>query len=172
MPELKFIVDAMLGDLARWLRMLGYDTIYAGHMPDRRIIELARRDGRLIVTRDRGLAARARRDGVQVLVVDAEELPEKLAYLARRLGISLNIDPDKSRCPLCNGVLRRVERSVVRGRVPPRVYEAYDVFWMCTRCGQVYWRGSHWRSIERIVEEARRLCEGQRSRASSAAQLR
>ncbi len=154
--EPRFIVDSMLGSLARWLRMLGYDTIYAKGWHDSRIIEEAVATGRVIITRDKGLYRRALRRGIEAVLV-SDNVAEALAKLGAVYGIELVIDPDRSRCPLCNTPLQRVEKLSIRGRVPPRVYESYDEFWICPRCGQVYWRGGHWRGIEETLEEARRL---------------
>ncbi len=164
---LRFIVDAMLGDLARWLRMLGYDTVYARSMPDSRIIRLAADEERIIVTRDRGLYIRARKKGVKAILVRGSNTAERLAYLHRTIGIRLYIDPDESRCPLCNGPLARVSKEYVKGRVPPRVYELYNEFWVCLKCGQVYWRGGHWRGIEETLEKARNLISQPRKKKSS-----
>lgn len=155
MPEHRFIVDSMLGSLARWLRMLGYDTVYAKNWPDGRILEKAAEEGRVLVTRDHGLYVRARRRGL-VAVLVPERLEDALALLALGLGIDLVVDPDRSRCPLCNAPLRRASLEEVRGRVPPRVAESFREFWVCTGCGQVYWRGGHWRGIEATLAEARK----------------
>ena len=154
--ELAFIVDSMLGSLARWLRMLGYDTIYAKGWHDSRILEEAIVTGRIIVTRDHGLYRRALRKGLEAVFV-SDNIVEALAKLGAVYGIRLVIDPDKSRCPLCNTPLEKIDKSRVKGRVPPRVYEAYEEFWICPRCGQVYWQGGHWRGIIETLEEARRL---------------
>ena len=152
----RFIVDSMLGSLARWLRMLGYDTVYAKGWHDARVLEVAAAEGRVLVTRDHGLYRRALRRGVEASYV-GEDLAEALALLSLRYGIRLEVDPSASRCPLCNAPLKEVGREEVRGRVPPRVYERYDRFWVCTGCGQVYWMGGHWRGIRETLLEARRL---------------
>jgi len=161
--SLRFIVDSMLGSLARWIRMLGYDTVYARDMHDSEILEAARDEGRILVTRDRGLYRRALRRGVQAILVSPE--PAKaLAQLAGRYGITLVINPDTSRCPLCNSPLARRGRDEVKGRVPASVYERHMVFWVCTGCGQVYWKGGHWRGIEKTLMEARRMAARVRDR--------
>jgi uncharacterized protein with PIN domain len=155
----RFIVYSMLGSLARWLRMMGYDTVYAKNWHDARIIETAEKEGRIIVTRDHGLYVRAVKRGLTAILVP-EVLEDALALLALRFGIPLEVDPDRSRCPLCNAPLRKASPEEVRGKVPPRVLERYSEFWVCTGCGQVYWRGGHWRGIEKTLSEARkRLAE-------------
>ena len=155
----RFIVDSMLGDLARWLRILGYDTLYYRNAPDPRIVKVALEQGRIIVTRDRGLAILARKKGARYVLVRGERIEEVLAEVAAATGIALYADPSRSRCPLCNGVLRHVQRHEVKDRVPPEVYARYEDFWVCTRCGQVYWRGSHWRMIEETLAKARQLVD-------------
>jgi len=154
----RFIVDSMLGGLARWLRMLGYDTLYAKNWHDARILEVAESEGRAVVTRDHGLYVRAVKRGLEAVIVP-EELEDALAILALRFGIELKVDPDRSRCPLCNASLRRASAEEVKGRVPPQVLERHSVFWVCTGCGQVYWRGGHWRGIEATLAEARKRLE-------------
>lgn len=159
----RFIVDSMLGSLARWLRMIGCDTVYAKGWHDSRIIEEAGNSRRIIVTRDRGLFNRARRRGLDAVLV-SDDVARALAVLSLRYGIPLEIVPERSRCPVCNSPLRSASKEEVKGRVPPRVYEAYDEFWVCTGCSQVYWRGGHWRGIEETLREARQWAEKLRSK--------
>ena len=151
----RFIVDSMLGSLARWLRMMGYDTVYARNWHDSRILREAEATGRIIVTRDRGLYRRARRKGLEAVLV-VEDVPRSLAILSLAYGVRLEVNPAHSRCPLCNAPLRRASKEEVKGRVPPEVYRGHDEFWVCTRCGQVYWRGGHWRGIQKVLSEAQR----------------
>ena len=157
----KFIVDAMLGDVARWLRLLGYDTLYASNVDDREILEKARKENRVIVTRDTGLYWRARKLGIRAVLLrnTGSSVVDKLVVLIRKTGIELpeRIDPSKSRCPLCNGELVPVEdKSLISGRVPPKVLSAYDRFWVCKSCGKVYWLGSHWKNIYLQLESLRK----------------
>ncbi|ABN70399.1 protein of unknown function DUF82 [Staphylothermus marinus F1] len=157
--EPKFIVDTMLGNVARWLRMLGYDTLYDRKYEDWKILDIARKEGRIIITRDRGLHHRALNNGIKSIYLDMDEVSERLAYIAYVAGIRLHIDMDKSRCPLCNGELRKAKKKEVEGKVPRKVYLLHDDFWICTRCGKIYWIGSHWRKIEEILSEARKKYE-------------
>jgi len=152
----KFIVDAMLGSLAKWLRLLGYDTLYSTSYNDAQIISIAARAKRIMVTSDKGLYRRAIKAGLRAVLLPESGVTESLARLASAGLIELKVDPSKSRCPLCNGVLKEVsDRNLVRGRVPPGALAKYSKFYVCTRCGHVYWEGGHWRNIRRIVEEAK-----------------
>lgn len=159
MAEPRFIVDTMLGNVARWLRLLGYDTIYHRKLEDWRILLLASREGRIILTRDRGLHHRALRRGLKSILLEQDTMEERLAYLALKTGIRLYVDVDKSRCPVCNGELVRVNKEYVKGHVPQRVYEKHNDFWMCRKCGKIYWMGRHWKGIEETLRRAREILQ-------------
>ncbi len=153
-----FIVDSMLGHLAKWLRILGYDTLYSSSYADWQILRIAEKTGRTIVTGDRGLYWRARKRGLNAILIEEQEKVARLAELAAKARIKLELDPRRSRCPVCNGELVEVrDKRVVADRVPPQSLEANSVFYVCTKCGKVYWEGSHWRNMRRVVEEAKRL---------------
>ncbi len=158
MGDKRFIADAMMGEVARWLRILGYDTLYNRNYTDYQILRIAEKTGRIIITRDRGLHNRARKRGLKSVYVSSHRVEERLAEVAAGAGVRLHADPDRSRCPECNGPLRRVEdKGLVKDKVPPRALDAYDTFYICMVCGRVYWRGGHWRNIERVLGEARSL---------------
>ena len=155
--QLKFIVNSMLGDVARWLRMLGYDTLYYRDVDDETLISIARKDGRILITRDKSLSNRARRRNVKVVYLGkAQDIISRLTIIRKHYPINLSIDPNKSRCPLCNGILKRVEPWEVKNRVEDVILERYKEFWLCTKCGQVYWKGTHWFTMEKILLEVKK----------------
>ncbi len=158
----RFLVDSMLGSLARWLRISGYDAEYRRDADDDSLMEEASRSGRVLLTRDRVLAVRAKKRDIEAFLVNGEGDVEQLGELAAALGLEL--DPSSSRCPRCNGILTRVERDQVRDRVPEASLEAFDVFWVCGSCGGVYWRGSHWDQIASTIKEADKLSGGDDSK--------
>jgi len=162
--ERTFIADAMMGEVARWLRILGYDTLYNKNYSDYQILRIASSTGRIILTSDRGLHRRARKLRLRSVYISSHRVEERLAEVAVMTGIRLKADPDRSRCPECNGILVKVlDKNIVKDRVPPGALESYDTFYICKRCGRVYWRGGHWRNIERVLEEASRLVATARS---------
>lgn len=158
----RFLVDSMLGSLARWLRIGGYDAEYRRDAEDDSLMEEASKTGRILLTRDRVLVLRAKKRGVETILVEGEGEVEQLGALAAALGLEL--DPSNSRCPKCNGSLTRVSRDEVRDRVPEASLEAFNVFWMCGSCGGVYWRGSHWDQIASTIEAADKLARGEDSK--------
>ncbi len=143
----KFIVDNMLGSLARWLRMLGYDASYDKDLYDDEIIERSRAEGRRILTRDRDLSERG--DG---FYVPATSLDEQLGLVSKEF--SLTYRPGRMRCSVCNGSLRKVDGESVRDSVPKVSFDNAKEFWRCDSCGKVYWDGTHWNGI---IDRFRRL---------------
>ncbi len=138
----RFVADVMLGKLARWLRALGYDTLYSRDAPDSRLLGIALRERRRLLTRDAALAARARAAG---LLVRAEDLDGQLREVMEACGLAGRAP--LSRCLSCNGVLAPRDRAEVSGRVPPYTLATQEAFWSCEGCGRVYWAGTHARGI-------------------------
>ncbi len=144
-----FLVDAMLGTLARWLRILGYDAEYTGDIPDSEIVRRARAEGRLILTRDRELAFH--RKGVKAIFIRSEDLGEQLAQLRDDLGLSYSVTG--ARCPECNVPLEPISREKAKTLVPPYVYRTQEEFKQCPKCGRVYWKATHWEKMNsRLLE--------------------
>ena len=152
---LRFIADGMLGKLTRWLRMLGHDVHYYRATDDEKLIEMAKSDKRVLLTRDHELYQRAVSQGVEAVFVDAVDDVGKLADLANRFGFKLEVDLSVSRCPKCNAGIRAVSKEVVVNQIPELTSAYYDDFWKCVGCGKVYWRGAHWKRIEKTLKEAK-----------------
>jgi uncharacterized protein with PIN domain len=136
----RFIADAMLGRLARWLRTLGYDTAYEDAISDAELVRRAFLEGRRILTRDRKLFEEWRIDGG--LLVRAERPLEQLAEVVGAFHLAA---PDRlfTRCRVCNGVLAPLDKAAASGRVPPGIESRARNFAECPDCGRVYWEGSH-----------------------------
>jgi len=139
-PERIFIVDHMLGSLARWLRMLGYNSYYDKLLSDNEIVEIGRREGRKILTRDRELAGRG--DG---LYISSTELEEQLVTVSKEFSLSYR--HDRMRCSVCNGLLQKIDADSVKNEVPQRSFENAKEFWRCASCRKIYWDGTHWKGI-------------------------
>lgn len=144
---LRLAVDAMLGRLAKWLRLLGYDTVFDPTLDDDALARLAIDEGRVVLTRDHELALRR---GLRVVYVESEALIEQLAQLHRELGLTAT-EPF-TRCAVCNAPLLEVPREQAEGAVPPRVWEEQSQFWRCPTCGRSYWRGGHWARMQNLIE--------------------
>lgn len=149
------IFDEMLRNTARWARMAGIDShIFEGGGDDR-LIAFARESGRTIVTRDRALAAKCKKQGVQCILLQAASLSVQLRTIRQctgRFGF-----PNAIRCPVCNTPLHRAKKNEVAPKVPQYVLKMHRKFWLCGGCGKVYWTGSHWKRIYRILHNLSRL---------------
>ena len=145
----------MLGKLSRWLRMLGHDVNYFRSADDKKLVEIAKKEKRVLLTRDRELVQRATGLGVESVLVEGTEEADKLAFLAERFGYKLEIDLRCSRCPKCNAELAAVAKDEVADEIPEATSRYYSEFWKCMGCGKVYWQGAHWKKIEKTLEKAR-----------------
>jgi uncharacterized protein with PIN domain len=154
LTTLRFIVDGMLGKLARWLRILGHDVHYYSDSEDKKLLEVAKYEKRVLLTRDHELYQMAKTQGAEAVLVDAPDVGGKLADLANRFGFKLEINLSISRCPKCNEMIRAVSKEMLVNQIPELTFTYYDEFWKCPGCGQVYWRGAHWKKIKKTLEEA------------------
>jgi uncharacterized protein with PIN domain len=153
----KFIADAMLGKLTRWLRMLGQDVTYSTQLEDAELMATAEKENRVLLTRDLELYQRAVGKGVAAFYVEGSTEAEKLAALADRFGLPLTIDLTRSRCPRCNGRIRLTPKEQLAGKVEVKTFIYYNEFWKCSKCGRVYWQGAHWDGIKATLEEAKKI---------------
>jgi hypothetical protein len=144
---MKFIADAMLGRLARWLRLLGLDTLYYPDVDDGRLLKIARQEGRTLLTRDTRLAERAGAGGS--LLIASDDPAEQLRQAFSDLGLRQSA---KGRCVDCNGPLEDVGRKEeVRGLVPEHVYLSHARFERCLGCGHLYWEGTQQRRFREML---------------------
>lgn len=153
----RFIADVHLGTLARYLRLLGFDTVWERDLTDEDIIDRSLREQRIILTRDRGILRNGRVSHAYWLrTTDSQRQIEEVV---RALDLSGATRP-YTRCMACNGALRGASPVDVAGEVPPRVLEDYQAFSKCTDCGRVYWAGSHVKKLDAIVARAQLATRG------------
>ncbi|MHA2609883.1 MAG: Mut7-C RNAse domain-containing protein [bacterium JZ-2024 1] len=144
---MKFLVDRNLGSLAKWLRLLGFDVMYPEPMEDRALLLLSRKEGRILLTKDRKLAESEKS---LTYYVRGHTLDEQVNEVLHSFNLKNHTEP-LSRCSECNTPIRPVDKKSLRGKVPPKVYETQEEFWQCPGCGKIYWQGTHWeRMKERI----------------------
>jgi len=149
MPDQLFIVDGMLGSLARWLRIAGYDSTYFRGMDDALLLDEARGSSRILLTRDRELYQRSRKQGLRSVFLESEAVKGQLTQLKREFGLEMSAT--NSRCPRCNGLLKETPKADVRDLVPSESFSAFDEFWVCWDCSRAYWKGSHWEKIRETL---------------------
>ncbi len=146
-----FLADAMLGRLARWLRILGYDVEYSPGEDDD-LLRLAHREGRILLTRDTRLLRRQRLP--PHLFIQSDHVVEQL----RQVVATLRLDPESPpsrRCICCNAVLEPRSKNEVLGLVPEFVWSRRETFWGCPRCRRIYWAGTHRQRMEEAIRALR-----------------
>ena len=146
MTDEQFLLDVMLGKLATYLRLCGYDTVYAqdeGIEADDLLRRRAESSGRVLVTRDKELAART--DGA--LLLETRDVAEQLAELAAH-GVSIGLPEEPERCSVCNGLVRTLGDEEQR---PDHAPDEIEALWQCRACDQHFWKGSHWERMRDIV---------------------
>ena len=144
--EIKFLVDSMLGKLARWLRILGYSVDYSSTWSDEEIMEKLEEEDFILLTRDRSLAER----------VDKSYLIQSPIPLMQLKEVIDEFSLDKnsflfSRCVVCNGRVEEVRKEEVEGRVPEGVFNHSEKFYRCRKCGKIYWPGSHHAKVRKLL---------------------
>lgn len=151
----KLLCDGMLGKLAHWLRLMGVDTAYMDVREDEALLRKCEEEGRALITADKFLHRRATHRGIRSLLLKHAPLHEQIAEVCAAFGIVPEINPEKSRCPVCNSEIREASKEEVSSLVDPLTLRLYDKFWVCVRCGKVYWVGSHWRRMQRMISRVR-----------------
>jgi len=149
----RFVADVHLGTLARHLRLIGFDTLWRNDLDDDAIIELARAEQRIILTRDRGIL----RHGLVThgYWLRSTDPSAQLDEVIRALDLGTGICP-YTRCLECNGAVATIGRREAVRHVPLQVFLVYRDFTRCEDCGRVYWPGSHQRRLDAVVSRARR----------------
>jgi uncharacterized protein len=148
----RFVVDVHLGTLARYLRLLGFDTAWQNDLSDEAIIEAALAERRIVLTRDKGILKNGR--VTRGYWLRATDPLSQLDEVVRVLDLGSSMQP-YSRCMECNGALESISRSQLRRRIPLRVFLAHRKFSQCESCGRIYWPGSHQKRLDDIIDRAR-----------------
>jgi uncharacterized protein with PIN domain len=155
----EFIVDAMLGKVALWLRLAGHDTIYSPDIHDDELLKLAIRENKVLLTSDLELHERAENANVESMLLRGS-VDERVAEVFHHYEIEPSIDPSKSRCSKCNGSLIEVnkeEKELVKDLVFEQTFNHYDQFWLCNQCKSVFFQGGQWKNIEEYMKRIKEL---------------
>jgi uncharacterized protein with PIN domain len=148
-----FLADAMLGNIARKLRIFGFDTLYVAHASDDKILEAGITHNRVILTADRELFKRIVKAGAKGVLVSCTDDVEDLVHILTKNGIrTLNMNCIGSRCSVCNGTLASRTYDQVYNIIPNKVAKSCHEFYQCIECGKIYWEGSHFKRIMTLAK--------------------
>ena len=142
----------MLGTIAKKLRMLGFDAHYYNTINDDHLITSAKKENRIIITKDHTLAAKATNQRIPTIQILAITEKEQLIEIANKMSWK-KLTLDNPRCSVCNGMLQKASKQGIIGMIPPKIAESVQEFWQCDKCSHIYWVGTHIRNLERLIAE-------------------
>ncbi len=154
---MKFLCDQMLGTLAKWLRIYGFDTFYANsEIDDSELITISKKENRILISRDKKLLQRARRENLKTIEIKTTEINEQIvkAISDKKIDYSKVL----SRCILCNTTVDEIKKYEVKGKVPKKVFDNNETFWFCPKCKKIYWKGSHYENMVEKIKYIKNLC--------------
>jgi hypothetical protein len=145
----------MLGNLSRWLRFFGFDTYYIKKdIDDVQLLNIAEKENRILVTRDKELIIRAKKRNLKNIKIDTIDLDNQLKLVLK----NIKIDKDKilSRCSICNEILNKICKEDIKERVPNKIFDNMYDFYICKKCDKIYWMGSHYDKIIKRINEIKK----------------
>ncbi len=148
---MKFLADSSLGRLTKWLRILGYDTVYHRGEADRSFLRKAEKEGRVVLTRRKDVLKR-NHPGL-VVFVENDRVEDQIAEVLRKLRLEPTSEKFFTICLECNALLKMVEKDDVRSEIPEYVYRTQQDFRRCPGCGRVYWPGTHRERATEIMKK-------------------
>lgn len=151
--EISFIVDANAGKLARWLRMMGYDTLFFNDIEDSHLVDIALKEGRVVLTRDTQIMRRrvATKGQLKVILAQDDDPKEQLRQVMKELNLDCRLR-QFTRCLECNHLLVSKSKEEVKDLVPPHVFRTQTQYMQCPSCLRIYWQGTHWQRMKKDLE--------------------
>jgi len=153
-----FLVDAMLGNIAKKLRVLGFDSEYFSDIDDYELLEKAKNENRTIISKDYDLIKRGKKLGILSIYISKEDEIEQFKEIIQTGHLEFNeLSGNTARCTKCNFTTSEIQKSNLVHEIPQRVLEYYDKFWKCDRCSQIYWEGTHIKNLQEFFYKIKRL---------------
>ena len=150
----RFFVDAMLGNVARKLRLMGYDTRYEAGIEDKQLIELAKKDHRIVISSDEGLIRNVSKLGIESIFINNKVEIKQIREIINKFNLkSIQISGDKARCTKCNSQTELVDKKNICNKLSNRILEFNDKFWICKTCDKIFWEGTHIKNLQNFVGE-------------------
>ena len=154
--NLKFMVDNNVGKLAKWLRIMGYDTLFFNGRNDANMIATALAQGRVILTKDTQIMKRrvVTKGWLKVIFINSDEPELQMRQVIDTLNLDCQLRPFTI-CLECNQPLVKRSKEEVRDLVPPYVFQTQSQYMECPACHRIYWRGTHWQAMTKRLEKFR-----------------
>ena len=151
--ETRFIVDHNVGKLAKWLRLMGYDTLFFKGSSDSQMIAMAMAENRVILTRDTQIMRRrlVTSGQLKAILIQSDEPERQIRQVIDILKLDCRFQPF-SICLECNQPLAERSREQVKDLVPPYVFQIQNQYMECPACHRIYWRGTHWQAMTKNLK--------------------
>ncbi|TBR07089.1 MAG: hypothetical protein EPO62_08980 [Candidatus Nitrosotenuis sp.] len=150
----KFLVDAMLGNIARKLRLFGFDCKYFATIKDEQLLSIAKNENRTLITRDHTITNVCKKQKISAIDLFSTDEADQVIeiYRKRNLG-KCEIDMNNVRCTMCNNAIQPIEKEKIINRIPVGVAQNMQQFWICNSCDRIYWEGTHIRNLQKFISE-------------------
>lgn len=143
----------MLGKLARFLRFLGYDTLYRREQTVDEMLEASKQNNRIVVSSSRSIIQLCKKNDIQQIYLKSTEVSEQLKSIKDKFDLNVIYPPINMRCSVCNGSLTKRSKNEVINRILEGTAKNYEEFWECDSCSKIFWLGSHWEDIKKTIAE-------------------
>ncbi|OGC82743.1 MAG: hypothetical protein A2W07_00680 [candidate division Zixibacteria bacterium RBG_16_43_9] len=149
---MKFICDDNLGKLAKWLRTLGYDTLFSREIEDTELVSTALKEERIILSRDQQLK-RFKSAEKKLFLLSSNQPLDQLKEVLKKFNLKPEEKNHFTRCLVCNQVLVPVSKKEVENKVPPFVFKTQEKFFYCSKCDKLFWAGTHVKNLKKKISE-------------------
>ncbi|EGG41590.1 hypothetical protein Nlim_1601 [Candidatus Nitrosarchaeum limnium SFB1] len=147
-----FFVDAMLGSIAKKLRLVGYDSKYFSDIDDEKLIDIARNENRIIISKDEELIKKIQRLGLSSICITKNDEIEQFLEIVTRVNLKrIQINGNTARCTKCNSLTKSIDKNCIKEKIPQRVFNLNEKFWKCGCCNKFYWEGTHIKNLQKFV---------------------
>ena len=154
LSQSRFFIDSMLGTIAKKLRILGFDCKYSATIDDEDVLLVAKKENRVIITKDRQLATNAKKHDIVAVEISVHTEKDQMIQIAEKLSLGkYKLNADSARCSVCNGDLHAIEKEKIIDKIPLKTAQNTEEFWICSDCKHIYWVGTHIRNLEKLVAE-------------------
>ena len=147
----RFLVDGMLGNIVKKLRLMGFDSEFAKNKSDNDVMKMMEEQNRILITKDEELAKRAKKLGFEPIFMTGDDEYLHFREIKEKLKLKFSIRGETSRCTVCNGKLNSVEKDLIKNKIPGKVVEHEKNFWQCSVCKKIYWEGTHINRLQNFI---------------------
>lgn len=144
----------MLGNIARKLRLLGFDCKYFAAIGDEQLLSIAKNENLVLITRDREISNVCKKQNISTIDLSSADETSQIVEICKKMNLNkCKIDMRDIRCAICNGIIKPIKKDKVADRIPVKVAQNMQQFWVCDSCDHVYWEGTHIRNLQRLIDE-------------------